>query len=294
MLHPRRQVEHPAITHEGVEYQAFTSQHSLPLTFTGRFMEHLVSPDMIEFVSGAWRTFQDYFRLLLEFGQMGRQQRAFLFLRQVDARLLDMYLGNDSPMYGPGLLVEPNPQRPRKPMGTKQFAPDFSRLMAVAALLVCAAVLALSPCVWCLRVHERICPRRACTFTYPVHARSTARSAHLRERHRFTVFLFVHPQVRSTSTPMQARGSDLPATTIIYNDERDESLRARFRDALARAGRQADNKPASLAPQQVLGDDAPFPLSKVVQTVVVNDVFVNAVLARNDNPEALAEVRTRV
>ena len=93
---------------------------------------------------------------------------------------------------------------------------------------------------------------------------------------------------------MQARGSDLPATTIIYNDERDESLRARFRDALARAGRQADNKPASLAPQQVLGDDAPFPLSKVVQTVVVNDVFVNTVLARNDNPEALAEVRTRV
>ena len=55
---------------------------------------------------------------------------------QVDARLLDMYLGSSSPAYGPGLLVEPVPGHPRKPMGTKQFAPDFSRMFALVAVLV--------------------------------------------------------------------------------------------------------------------------------------------------------------
>ncbi len=130
------QVQHPAVVHEGVQYPPWTSQHIVPLTHTGRFMDHLVAQDMIDFASGSWRTFQDYFRLILEFGQLGRQQRSFLLVRQVETRLLDMYLGNDSPLYGPGQFIEPNPSRPRKPMGTKQFAPDFSKLLSVASLLV--------------------------------------------------------------------------------------------------------------------------------------------------------------
>jgi hypothetical protein len=47
-----------------------------------------------------------------------------------------MYLGKDSPLYGPGQLFEPNPARPRKPMGNKQFVPDFSKMLALVSLLV--------------------------------------------------------------------------------------------------------------------------------------------------------------
>ncbi len=83
-------MHHPAFEHEGVQYPEGTTREVVPLTHTGKFMQHLVSYDMLDFVAGAWRTFQDYFHLLLEFARMGRTQRVFLVQRDVELRLMDM------------------------------------------------------------------------------------------------------------------------------------------------------------------------------------------------------------
>ncbi len=124
------------MTYNGVEYPASTSRLQVPLTRTGRFMAGLVSLDTIDFAASCWRTFQDYFRLIHEFALMARTHRTFLWIHQTDVFLLDMYLGKDSPVYGPGLLVEPNAAKPRKPLGNKQFMPDVSRLLTFVSLMV--------------------------------------------------------------------------------------------------------------------------------------------------------------
>ena len=74
------------MTHEGVEYAAYSSTAAMPLTHSGRFMDLLTSAHTVDFASSSWRTFQDYFRVLAEFAGLGLPQRAFLLRAQVRER----------------------------------------------------------------------------------------------------------------------------------------------------------------------------------------------------------------
>ena len=103
-------------------------------------------------------------------------------------------------------------------------------------------------------------------------------------------------QVRCTCTQVQSRGSDLAPSTLLYGDGRDATLRQRFGVAVARA-REAGSQACALVlptPEGVLGHEAPVPLSKTMLTLLLSDVLTNTMLARNDNPDALAEVEGSV
>ncbi len=126
----------PAETIDGVSYGPRVYKETVALTHTGRFIRQLCSGDTIDIVANCWKHFGEYFRLLHDFALLGRSQRLLLSACSIDVLLVDMYLGKNSPLYGPGKVFEPATTRSRPPMGNKTFTPDFSRLVAIAALMV--------------------------------------------------------------------------------------------------------------------------------------------------------------
>jgi hypothetical protein len=89
---------------------------------------------------------------------------------------------------------------------------------------------------------------------------------------------------------MQARGSDLAPSTVIFNDSRDEALRTKFATQLARLRQEAGGQVVAVGPDHVLFDDAPLQLSRNMLTLLFSENLFNSVMSRKDNPEAYAEV----
>lgn len=103
---------------------------------TTRFVSVIASSVFLDSTTSHWRTFDEYFGLLLAIARIGYLQRRLLHILELDMLLIDFYLGAQSPLcvaQGRFDLTK----RPRDTMGNKQGRPSFSNLLETAALLVC-------------------------------------------------------------------------------------------------------------------------------------------------------------
>jgi hypothetical protein len=151
--------ELPAETRaDGAVVPARRVQVNVPVAHTTQFILHVASEKMIDFVSTAWKHFQEFFGLLYEFGKLGRAQRRLLHDLEVDLLLLDTYVGKESPLALPGARFE---SRGREVMGNKSYSPDFTRLLDTVSLMVRASraccLSCAPPCSWrCLQLRVSV------------------------------------------------------------------------------------------------------------------------------------------
>ena len=89
-----------------------------------------------------WRHFPQFFFVLLEFAQLGNEERAWLLRRHVITQLVDFYLGDESPLAaGDGPYHRPKRTR----MGDKFALPNLEHMLALISLLARSATRSIEP-----------------------------------------------------------------------------------------------------------------------------------------------------
>ena len=83
-----------------------------------------------------WRHFPQFFLVLLEFAQLGTEERAWLLHQRVITQLVDFYLGDESPLAA-GDAPYHQPKRTR--MGDKFSLPNLEHMLALISLLARSA-----------------------------------------------------------------------------------------------------------------------------------------------------------
>jgi hypothetical protein len=124
-------------------------------TSTSRFVSVIASTAFLDSTTSHWRTFDEYFGLLLAIARIGYAQRRLLHWLELDMLLVDFYLGAQSPLCVAQGRFDIT-KRPRDIMGNKQGRPSFNNLLETAALLVCL-VLFLRVCLLCLHSLSLLC-----------------------------------------------------------------------------------------------------------------------------------------
>jgi hypothetical protein len=83
-----------------------------------------------------WRHFPQFFLVLLEFAQLGTEERTWLLHQRVITQLVDFYLGDESPLAA-GDAPYHQPKRTR--MGDKFSLPNLEHMLALISLLARSA-----------------------------------------------------------------------------------------------------------------------------------------------------------
>ena len=84
-----------------------------------------------------WRHFPQFFLVLLEFAHLGAEERAWLLRKRVVSKLINFYLGDESPLATDDV---PHHQPKRTRMGDKFAQPNLEHMLALISLLARSAV----------------------------------------------------------------------------------------------------------------------------------------------------------
>jgi hypothetical protein len=69
-----------------------------PTTTTARLVERLLAPTTLDLVAKNWRLMKDYAVLLKGIAEMGEEERVLMHEHNALAKLVDLYLGDASPL----------------------------------------------------------------------------------------------------------------------------------------------------------------------------------------------------
>lgn len=104
-----------------------------PTTVTAKVLDHILDFGTLDVAGECWRHFREYFLVLRRFAEQGWSERIFMLQREGVMRVMDLYLGIDSPFHE--VLWEPG-VRSRPQMGTKTTPVDWTEALAFVSLLV--------------------------------------------------------------------------------------------------------------------------------------------------------------
>jgi len=85
-----------------------------------------------------WKTFEPMFRVLAHFGSLGVKEARYLEKHNFAAKLIDFYLGDESPNPQVGDMITDATGK-RKPMGDNWAVPDVTYFLQLLRTLVCSA-----------------------------------------------------------------------------------------------------------------------------------------------------------
>ncbi|KAF2075266.1 hypothetical protein CYY_003442 [Polysphondylium violaceum] len=86
--------------------------------------------DYIKEAPTYWKHFNHYFMFIKEFALLGRKEREYLVSRRVIGRLIDFFLGDESPW------SKSHPPQKKTKMGDKYSSPQFNYMMDALSILV--------------------------------------------------------------------------------------------------------------------------------------------------------------
>mmetsp|Transcript_9290 Transcript_9290/g.23283 ORF Transcript_9290/g.23283 Transcript_9290/m.23283 type:complete len:1090 (-) Transcript_9290:298-3567(-) len=96
--------------------------------------------DMLEEAPGFWRNFEQYFAILNHFAQIGMKEREFLLARGALSRMIEFFVGDDSP----NIKAHQHKQK-RTKMGDKHNAPNVVPMLETISILTTSCHIGARP-----------------------------------------------------------------------------------------------------------------------------------------------------
>jgi len=113
---------------EPTVYEDQESEKDEPETLTIKVIESLL--EKIKTLPFYWRYFNQYFLVLRDFASLGSIEKQYLLQRGVIEKIIDIYLGEDSPL--------PKKKKKKLKMGDRYDVPNFTNMISMLSLLICS------------------------------------------------------------------------------------------------------------------------------------------------------------